>query len=287
MSIGVLDGGHPVEEAQRTEPGVAAEDQPHGHEIIAVPMAWTLGASFGVHDRIALDLKIPVHATVIDAGFTDSELQTIANFESIHHRNETVAGIGDLRLGLRVAGLLGNEVPGLRLTLRVAVSFPTGGVEDDPFRLGEEGHSHQHTFFGAGTVMPEMRFDISYAWPDVTLSGWFQSRLAFYEGPKQYKPSSVASGGIALGTGFGLERWTFTLGQEVFHEAPALWAGEPAENSGRTELLLSFNVNWQVDDTWSLRFAAKTPYATWSRGQQFKFPFLGVVGVQWSKDLID
>ncbi|MFT7622751.1 MAG: hypothetical protein ACI9WU_001926 [Myxococcota bacterium] len=286
MSLGVLNGGHAVQEAQRTEPGVAVADQPHGHELVAIPMAWTLASSFGLSDRLAVDVTLPVHASVIDAGFTDLNHGTIGGFDSIHHRDETVAGIGDLRIGLVVGGVLDSELGGFRLTGRVGLSLPTGAVEDDPFVLGENGQHHQHTFFGSGTFMPELRLDVSYSWTDVSLLGWVDTRLSLYEGPKSYRPSSVVSGGVGVGSGFGLDRWMFSLGQEVFHEKAAKWSGTPAENSGRTQLLLALAVHWQVEDSWSLSFTAKTPYLTWTEGEPFDFPFLGVLGVSWGANLM-
>jgi hypothetical protein len=86
-------------------------------------------------------------------------------------------------------------------------------------------------FFGNGTVDPIVGLEASYLFEAFRLAGWANVRVPLYDNGRGYKGSTQITGGLGVDAGFGLERWRFQLGPEVYHETPATWAGEPARTA--------------------------------------------------------
>ena len=277
---------HSVEPDQH-EPGVAPEDQPAHHELDIGLLEWDLDAQLGVHRRFAFELLLPIRTTIIDATFHDADGVEQPGFASIHHRDETIAGIGDLVLAGRIGLVLPENVPRWNLSLRLGSSFPTGHLEPDPFKLGENGQSHQHMFFGNGTFDPVLGFDTSVAFDKWALVGWSVARTPLYENRYGYRGSTVVVAGVGAQSGFGLERWTFLLQPELYFETTALWNGTPARNSGRTSLLATAGVFVRPRDGWQLHLLLKIPYVTWAKGGQLSWPFVAMLGFTYTFDALE
>jgi hypothetical protein len=279
-----VHAGHSVEPDQH-EPGVAAEDQPAHHELDIGLLEWDLDLQLGLHRRFAFELLLPIRTTIINATFVDADNVDLPGFASIHHRDETIAGLGDLVLGGRIGLVLPENVPRWTLSLRLGASLPTGHVEPDPFELGENGQAHQHMFFGNGTVDPVVGFDTSVAFDKWSLVGWTLARTPFYENRFGYRGSTIVVSGVGAQSGFGLQRWTFLLQPELYFENAALWNGRPARNSGRTSLLATAGVFVRPSDGWQLHVLLKIPYATWAKGGQLQWPFVATLGFTYTFDL--
>jgi hypothetical protein len=276
-----VHAGHSVEPDQH-EPGVADEDQPAHHTLDIGLLEWDLDAQLGLHKRFAFELLLPIRATIIDATFEDAMGVEQPGFSSIHHRDETIAGIGDLTLGGRIGLVLPDNVPRWTLALRVGASLPTGNLESDPFELGRNGQAHQHMFFGDGTVNPVFGFDTNVAFDKWSLVGWSLARTPFYENRYGYRGSTIVIGGIGAQSGFGLERWTFLLQPELYFETPALWNGTPARNSGRTSLLATAGVFARPAEGWQIHLLLKVPYMTWAKGGQLSWPLVAMLGFTYT-----
>jgi hypothetical protein len=275
---------HSVEPEQH-EPGVADPDQPAHHELDIGMLEWDFDAQLGLHRRFALELLLPIRATIIDATFRDAAGLEQPGFASIHHRDETIAGIGDVLLAGRIGLVLPDNVPRWTLSMRAGASLPTGHTEPDPFALGEQGEVHQHMFFGSGTVDPVLGLDTNIAFDRWALVGWSFTRLPFYENRHGYRASTVVTGGIGAQSGFGLRRWTFLLQPEIYFETPALWSGRPARNSGRTSLLATGGVFVRPDDRWQLHLLVKVPYVSWAKGGQLRWPIVATLGFTYTFDI--
>jgi len=275
---------HLVDPGQE-EPQLPDELQPREHELKIAALQWNLQSTIGLHRRFGFEITLPIRTTVIRARFNDESGAEIDNVESIHHRNETLAGVGDLTLGGRVVAVLPDDVDGWTLALRGALSLPTGNIEADPFVLGEDGQVHQHMFFGSGTFDPMVGLDTRYAFDKWSLVGWGSMQLRLYENSQGYRGSSVVGGGFGAQSAFGLERWAFMLQPEVYFETAARWAGEAARNSGRTSLLGTVGVFAFPAPQWQINALAKIPAYTWSQGGQVRWPVVGLLGFTFTFDI--
>jgi hypothetical protein len=279
-----VHAGHSVESDQH-EPGVPDQYQPAHHELAIGLLEWRLDAQLGLHRRFAFELLMPIRATIIDATFEDANGVELPGFESIHHRDETIAGLGDISLGGRIALVLPENVPRWTLALRLGASVPTGNIEADPFELGERGQTHQHMFFGSGTVDPSVGFDSTVAFDKWGLVAWSLARVPFYQNRYGYLASTIVVGGVGAQSGFGLQKWSFLIQPELYFETPALWNGKPAPNSGRMSLLATAGVFVRPVEDWQLHMLVSVPYVTWARGGQLRWPLVATLGFSYTFDI--
>jgi hypothetical protein len=280
-----LHTSHTVEPDQQ-EPGLAAEDQPAQHVLDIGMLEWDIDAQLGVHRRFAFEIMLPIRTSIIEATFVDGDGDEIPGLQSIHHRDETIAGVGDLVIGGRTGLALPTDVPRWTLALRTGLSFPTGKIEPDPFELGENGQDHQHMFFGSGTFDPVVGLDTNVAFDKWALVGWTMAKLALYSNKFGYQGSKVLIGGIGAQSGFGLERWSFLLQPEVYFETPATWSGTSARNSGRTSLIATAGVFAMPGKGWQIHLLAKVPYYSWAKGGQLRWPFVAMLGFTYVFDVV-
>jgi hypothetical protein len=276
---------HEVEPDQR-EPGLPDEQQPRRHIIDMGVMEWDLDAQIGLHRRFAFEAFLPIRANVIRADFDDANGRRLpADLESIHHRDETIAGVGDLLLGARIGLVRPENVRRWILDLRLGLSQPTGKTEPNPFTLGAQGLEHQHMFFGSGTFDPLVGLETQAIFQKWRLVGWAQARVPLYANRHGYRDSRTFVAGLGAQTGFGLERWGFLLQPEVYVETPALWEGRPARNSGRVSLLGAGGVFVSVTERWLVHALVKVPVFTRAHGGQLRWPAVGILGFSYTFDL--
>lgn len=280
-----LKAKHDVDPDQ-FEPGIPEGEQARQHALSIGMLEWDFDAQIGVHRRFAFEVFVPVRTTIIDASFEGGGGEPLPNFESIHHRDETIAGVGDVTLGGRTGLVLPTDVPRWTFALRTAVSLPTGDIKPDPFKLGADGHEHQHMFFGSGTVDPIIGFDTNIALNKWGLTAWSMARLPLYANQHGYQGSKVVVGGIGAQSGFGLKRFVFLLQPEAYFETPAVWSGEPARNSGRTNLLATGGVFVRLPKGWQVHGLLKVPFFTRAQGGQLRWPFVGIVGFSYTFNTI-
>jgi len=140
-------------------------------------------------------------------------------------------------------------------------------------------------FFGNGTVDPIVGIKASYAFEAFRLASWANVRAPLYENRFGYQGPTQITGGLGVDTGFGLETWRFLLQPEIYHETPATWAGEPARNSGRTDLIAAAGVYWLPSADWTVHLLAKVPWTVRAEGGQLRMPFVGLLGVTYAFNL--
>ncbi len=279
-----LNASHEVDPNQR-EPGVPLAQQPTTHVLDIGVLEWDFDAQVGLHRRFAFELMLPVRTTAIDATFLDRNGAELVGATSIHHRDETIAGIGDFIAGGRIGLVLPEDVPRWTLALRTGLSFPVGHTEPDPFELGDHGLPHQHMFFGSGTFDPMVGLDTNVAFDRWSLVGWTVAKGSLYSNQYGYRGSTVVVGGVGAQSSFGLERWSFLVQPEAYFETPAKWGDMPARNSGRSSLLATAGVFLMPAPGWQVHLLAKVPYYTWSQGGQLRWPFVAVLGFSYVFDV--
>ena len=219
-----LDAQHEVEPSQY-EPGLSPQEQPRTHVLDFELYSATLRLGAGLTERWNLEVELPLRETSIRARFEDAEGNEIPDFPSIHHRTETISGVGDTSLWLRT------RLPsrgGWRFDVRGGVTVPTGSTEEDPFALGEAGDKHQHIFFGSGTWNPQVALGAARRLGEWGVSGWLRVRAPIDTSSEGYRAGETALLGAQLGRKIGESRWSTLFSVQLAHEEPSSW-----ENQGR------------------------------------------------------
>lgn len=135
------------------------------------------------------------------------------------------------------------------------MSLPTGKVNPNPFRLGDEGLPHEHIQFGTGTFDPVLSVDLSRNFGPWSLAGFAQTQLPLYRGPQGYQAGVRVVGGVVGVTSFGLTGPSFRLGVTALHEFAERWDGRvPTDdgNQGRTDLFVGPGVTIPFLNDWSV-----------------------------------
>ena len=126
-------------------------EQAHRHVLDFGMFRAQLSGSYGFREWLTLKGQLPVRLTYVKADFLDHHGTLMEDFDSIHHRDEVVAGLGDPVIAGRFKLPMGWLSDSSAAGLTVGVSLPIGGIESDPFLRGNLGLEHQHVFFGTGT----------------------------------------------------------------------------------------------------------------------------------------
>jgi hypothetical protein len=277
-----IDASHSVEEDQ-FEPQIPEEEQAHFHVLDMDLYDLTLFARVGVTPRVGLELDVPYREVRIDASFLGEDGELLEDFESIHHRTETVSGVADLRLAGRYRALRPEEGgAGWIVDLLGGVSLPTGNTEPDPFELGEQGREHQHIFFGTGTVDPIGGVEAYRRLGDVQLAGWLKLRTSLYDNSHGFRAGTQVSAGFGANPSFGLDAWSFLAQVELYHEEPSLWGDRAARNSGRTDLIGNLGASWAPSPHWNLWGILKLPENLAAEGGQLDLSPMLSAGVAFS-----
>lgn len=254
---------------------MAPEHQAHVHDLRFLLVDATLDLRLGLGEYFGVRATVPVRMVDVDPTFEDAEGRTLDDFESIHHRDETIAGLGDVGADA-VFWTGGDDWAG---TARIGLTFPTGNTEEDPFTRGEAGLEHQHIFLGSGTFDPRLAVAGAYRLPSVRLSADLEARGALYENHHGYRAGWMVAGGLGASSGFGLTAWRFGVRLGALREWPSKWSGRDARNSGRIDLLPSVSVNWRPAPAWGLNLQLIRPVVLAVEGGQLEMPFVIHLGV--------
>jgi hypothetical protein len=165
---------------------------------------------------------------------------------TVHHRDETLMGIGDPWL----LGRFNATFAGVLMTARAGTTLPLGRTEPDPFSLGDMGLRHQHIQFGTGTFDPLLGLDLSRPVGKLQLNAYGLAQLALYQSSKGFQAGTRAFAGFSAGA-LVLEKLTGSLGLDVLREGPERWQGVIRQdgNLGRTELLVGVTLARPFGDT--------------------------------------
>ena len=250
------------------------------HEVNTLMSGVNLRVRYGLSEWVLPEISVPVRRVAIEPFFEDQDGTRIDDTESIHHRKETLSGLGDVKL--TAAFPLHIDVEGLRLTLRVGSTLPTGSVEPDPGVLGAEGKSHQHIFFGSGTFDPVFGVEAALRTGSLLLTGQVQGRSpALYAAEHDYRQGG--RGSASLGAHWILGAWRFGVHPGMYFETPSKWGSSPALNSGRLDALASGSVGYAPTDPLipSLTLSLGRPINIETDGGQFNTAFSGSLSASW------
>ncbi len=210
----------------------------------------------GLTERFGLEAQVPLRFTRTTVVFRRLDGTAFTpDYENIHHRNETLVGLGDPWLSGRASWRVGE----VNLAGRLGVSLPLGRTEPNPFALGARGLPHQHIQFGTGTVNPVLSLDVGRALGRVRLQGYGQAQLFLYRNGHGYQAGNrFAAGASAEMT--VVERLRASLGADVLNEQPERWDGVVQQdgNVGRTDVLVGASLAYPVGAL-ALSLAVKVP----------------------------
>lgn len=229
-------------------------------------------ARFALTDLTELSLAVPYQRITLRVDEDDE-----------HHRDETVDGVGDIRLGVRhfvafeesyqVSFLGGLSLPTGRLNKVTAASYLG---HDEASGLGVTVPRHSHLQLGTGTVDPfvgvEALFRLDEHW---IFLGSANATIPLYENRYDYRtaPSVIFSVGPAvriddtrLILGFFAE--TFWSGRDRFDGADVIGPGGTfggsfnVPNTGRFEIALRPTLTWGISESVTLNVAGRIPVYT-------------------------
>jgi hypothetical protein len=253
------------------------------HEVTLLTMDLNLQTQLGVLSWLDVRLMLPLRFVGVKAQFFDKSGEVLKNYNSIHHRNETLVGIGDpsLQVGFRPVPL--SQKQRWLVEFGAGVSLPLGRIEKDPNQAGRDGKEPQHIMFGSGTFDPMFFVTAGYIGKitSLTVNGFF--RKAFYENIYGLQEGLRFRVSLTGESTFGLETWSFLLRVAYSHQEPGLWSGklDPDAASGRTDLILTVGVFWRPNNNWQVHCQISVPNTLNIVGGELSHPFILGIGASY------
>jgi hypothetical protein len=205
------------------------------HDQDIVPGELRAVAELGLSSTWGIEAQLPFRLTRTSVRYSTPDGAPYQPLDpEVHHRNETLAGLGDAWL----LGRWGRSFAGTAVTARAGVTVPLGRTETDPFALGAEGKRHQHIQLGNGTFDPLLMVDVSRTIAPLDLSAYGQAQLTVHQSGRGFRAGNRYFTGLQAGA-MVAAKVTTTLGLDLLSERPERWAGVVQQdgNLGRTELL--------------------------------------------------
>jgi len=237
-------------------------------------------AEYGLRPGLGLNLTSFYRQVTTRIHFLDAERAplTLPNGD-IHHRDETLNGVGDpwaLLVGSRAFGPWSTA-------LRAGVSIPLGRTEENPFERGRQGLPHEHIQFGTGTWNPIFGLSVGRHLGKVSLFGSALARVPLYANTHGYRAGDRFDASAVAERPLGGSAWRIQAGLDLAHEWAERWGGviEEEGNLGRTDLLASATLVRKVGSAGAFSLQVKVPLVTRANGAQVDYP--AIIGVAWSR----
>jgi hypothetical protein len=246
----------------------------HVQDITSVATGLTVAR--GLRRGLGLELTGFYRHAVTRIRFEDQERQPLDWPQGdIHHRNETLNGLGDPWLLLHGARSAGSWT----LSARAGASLPLGRTEPNPFALGREGLPHQHIQFGTGTVDPMLGLGAGRRFGATTLELSALGRFPVatnghgYRAGDRYLVTLESTRKLA-------PRWFAGAGLQLAREETETWDGliEEEGNLGRTDVLLALAITHGAGKA-GLTLGVQVPLYTRANGAQLDYPIIVSVGI--------
>lgn len=238
-----------------------------------------LSAELALRSWLGIGVALPFRVVAVDVTHRDpTTREPVAPPDTIHARDETLAGIGAPSLIVHLAHELGE----IRVHVRAGTSLPLGRTEEDPFVLGVNGLEHQHVQFGTGTFIPFVAVEAQQRAGETTFSAWALAHASLYENDHGFQAGDRYSGGLSASSGLGTRAWTFSVGAEVHAETAETWQGvvhEEEGNAGRVDLLGGAGVAWRPARSLAVIADLKVPLYTEVVGSQLDYDVVAAIGV--------
>lgn len=199
-------------------------------------------------------------------------------YGDIHHRKETLLGLGDARLEIQrfvragegwvVGGGLGSTVP-------------LGRTEENPYALAAQSRTHQHLQMGTGTIDPIASATAIYAGHTWGFVSSASGSVPLYENSKGFYPSAEAQ--FSAGPTHRFSPKLMATGELSFkHVWQAKWDGEVDPITGRTSVDANVSLIQRMNPTMAVMVQGRTTLAQWSKEALLVQRFVGTVGLSYT-----
>ena len=228
--------------------------EPHLHDQGIFFYQAQLNGSLLLHQGLQISANLPLdikHLTIEYRKLSDNSAYDPA-YAGIHHRNETLIGLGDATLSVEYFKRYSNLVLGFG----IGSSIPLGRTEENPYTLGMQGKEHQHFQMGSGVFSPVASGLAIWSKPRWGIVTDIRAQLSLYENAKTYQPPTT----VFWGSG---PWWAFSpklrlLGQlRGQYESREKWAGKPSPNTGKTAFGAAGAVMWKYHPDWEFMLRAE------------------------------
>jgi hypothetical protein len=266
----------------------AEEDIPdhiHDQSLTLVRMEPRFAAGLGKGFLISVAIPVDVKIAGIKYSLMD-DTPYEPSYSGLHHRNEDLFGVGDVRLHLAAyRGIIGTPIV---IGARIGLALPTGKTEDNPFTAGANSEDHQHLQFGGGTVDPIVGVElivrgkkVGERGPKIGMVGKFSGRFPLYENPKGYR------GPISLNAAVGpmvrmpdpADSLQFLALMTASWMSAERWDGLEGENSGLGTVGAGLGLSWNITPKLSLSGMLSFRFFQRAEGAQFSQPISGTLGI--------
>lgn len=262
--------------------GCAQEPIPdHRHEVGVTMVRASLLGTFGIGRDLSVELELPFDAKLLTAEYTTLDG---APFEppygDLHHRDETLSGIGDPVVALRWDRAVGR----LQLGGRAGVSLPLGDTTENPEPLAAQSLPHQHMQIGSGTFAPVVGVLGAWVAGRWGLFGRIDAVVPLYENDEGFRRGLYLD--AALGPGYRLRPGLFGFAQlAVAHTGEETWDGNPNESSALDALRLVVGGTVALGERFRLGPVVQIELASRAMGGSFDQPFIGTLTITYGQPI--
>lgn len=254
---------------------------PYNHELRNYAYGATLDAQYGATRWLSLAMSLPFRAVTTTVHYTDlAGREYSPEPPDTHHRNRTLAGLGDPM----ILAIVGKAFGRVGFAIRGGTLLPFGTtLDEDPFHAGHEGRPHEHVQFGAGTVRPVLGSALGLDLGAVGFDAWSLGIFSLATNKIGYRPGQrLVTGGrvsSALGT-----PGRYGLGVEVSHESTETWSGLRPEdgNQGRTDVLAMATARYPLARGVGVFAVVRVPIYVRAIGAQLSYPAHVQLGIATS-----
>ena len=189
----------------------------------------------------------------------------------LHHRNERLTGVSDLKLYANFG------IDEWRLS--AGLNLPVGRIEEDPWRLADLGLKHQHVQFGTGTFDPLVRVARAIHLAEgVDLAAAAGAHVPIFVNRKGYRAPMLAD--FAIGPRVRIsDAISISATYSVLYQGGAKWHGERDPNTGYTVQGIQLSVPIRVGGDVLIVPNVFRTFSAAARGSSDSFEMDWIVGL--------
>ncbi len=241
---------------------------PYNHHVDQVVAETILDASLGLLPWLGVDLRWSLRVVDVSPTYTELDGSPKSVPDDIHHHDETRVDFTDPWILSRFAARQGRFVS----VARFGLSLPVGRTEEDPYRLGRRGESHEHLQAGTGTVVPIVGWGGTVALEPVSLGLSAIGFFSAYEGDNGFRAPVRLYGNQRTAVSFIDGALTPFAELTLAHEGEEYWHGRSGlEGSNvRSEIYVGGGVDWRFLPSWTAGATARVRVASLTDAPTFE-----------------